>query len=42
MKAYRGIGGIAPDILDLRTGWRFMFAITPRPLCTVEKKHDSH
>jgi hypothetical protein len=32
MKMYRGSGGIAPRILDLDTGWRWVVSFTPRPL----------
>jgi len=31
MKAYWGIGGIAPRILELGTGWGWVVSFTPRP-----------
>jgi len=32
MKMYWGSGGIAPRILDLGAGWRWVISFTPRPL----------
>jgi len=32
MKAYWGIGSIAPRILDLGPRWRWVVSFTPRPL----------
>jgi hypothetical protein len=37
MKTYWGSGCIAPRILDLGTGWRWVVSFTPRPLHPQEK-----
>jgi hypothetical protein len=34
MKAQRGSGGIAPRILDLGSGWRWVVSFTPQQLCS--------
>jgi hypothetical protein len=39
MKTYSGSEGIAPRILDLSTGWRWVVSFKPRSLCPQGKSH---
>jgi hypothetical protein len=38
----RGIGGIAPRILDFSNGWRWVVSFTPRPLYPRERSLCTH
>jgi hypothetical protein len=42
MKAYGGSGIIAPLILEVGTGWRWVVSFTPRPRTPRERAYGTH